>query len=122
MAYAEVTDVEARWRPLTESESIVATARLADVLRRIKSRITDLDDRAAADADFAADVVQVQVDAVLRLLKNPDGKRAESIDDYSWTRDRALSDGALRITEEEWALLGVATPRRKAYMIDTTPR
>lgn len=121
MATAEIFDVEARWRPLTAAETIVAQTRLDDVERMIRRKITDFDARIAADDDFKADVVQVEADAVIRVLKNPDAKRQESIDDYSWTRDRSISGGALRILLGEWELLGVRVGGRKAFMIDTTP-
>lgn len=38
---------------------------------------------------------------VLRVLRNPDGKRSESIDDYSYTIDSALSAGELYMTAKE---------------------
>lgn len=121
MPIATYEDVEARWRPLSDSEQAVATVRLADVERMIRRRIPTLDARIAADENFGLDVVRVMADAVIRVLLNPDGKRQESIDDYSWTRDRSISDGALRITAAEWLLLGVTVGSRKAFMIDTTP-
>jgi hypothetical protein len=47
---------------------------------------------------------------VIRHLRNPDGKYQESIDDYSFTRDRTVAAGALYITDDEWdELLGSAT-------------
>lgn len=122
---ATSADVENRWRPLTTAEAAVAATLLDDVWRMIKRRIPDVDDRmadATTGADYTADVIMVQANAVKRVLVNPDGKRAESIDDYSWTRDRALSSGLLYLTDEEWALLdeSVATSGG-AFTIDTTP-
>jgi hypothetical protein len=47
----------------------------------------------------------VLVDAVVRVLRNPDGKLQESIDDYSYRRADSVADGALYLTDEEWRLL-----------------
>lgn len=113
-------DVEARWRPLSEGEQVVATTLLEDVWRRIKRRITDVEDR-MGDADYTSDVIEVQANAVMRVLKNPEGKRAEQIDDYSWTRDRALSAGLLYVTDDEWAILGAEFGTGGAFSIDTIP-
>lgn len=122
MPIATVTDVEGRWRPLSDSETLIAETRLADAERSIRRRIKDLDARIAADPDgFGADVVQVIADAVIRVLLNPDRKRQEQIDDYKYTRDRTISDGTLRITAADWLLLGVSVGARKAFSIDTTP-
>ena len=121
MTLTNVSDIENRWRPLTDDEAVVATTRLADAERRIAARIPNFDQRVEDDNGFVNNVVEVASSAVIRILLNPDGKRSESIDDYSWTRDRAVSDGILRITPEEWALLGVSRGGRKAFTIDTTP-
>lgn len=116
-------DVEARWRPLSTQEYENADTFLEDAWRLIKRRIPDVEARmadAATGTDFTADVVQVQAQAVLRVMKNPDGKRSESIDDYSWTRDRAVSAGLLYITDDEWTLLGFGGTSG-AFSIDTMP-
>jgi hypothetical protein len=67
------------------------------------------------------DVRMVIANAVIRVLKNPDGKRQESIDDYSWTRDRVLSAGVLYLTDDEWRILGGIGGKGAAFQIDTTP-
>lgn len=123
MAITTVSDVEARWRPLNDSQTTVASTRIEDAERRLRGKIADLETRAADDADFRATVVQVVADAVIRVLKNPNSKSSEQVDDYKWTRDKSVSDGALRITSAEWALLGVTTagPSGKAFSLDTTP-
>jgi hypothetical protein len=136
---AKPADVVARWRPLSPNQETVAQTRLADVERQIRRRMTkvgrSLTDELAADDLLAVDdpdkvfrdtLVEVEVLAVLRVLKNPEGLRSESFDDYSRTRDRASSDGELRVTAEEWAKLGLPatdpkTSTRKAFMVDTTP-
>lgn len=123
---AAPTDIAIRWRPLTDLEEINAGALIGDAWRMIRRRITDavLDEKAAdpeTGPDYIADVRMVICNAVIRVLKNPDGKRQESIDDYSWTRDRVLSAGVLYVTDDEWRILGVTgAGRGAAFQIDTT--
>lgn len=120
-------DIENRWRPLTDQEKLNADALTGDAWRMIRSRIGDetLDEKSTDVTNgeyFIDDVVMVIANAVIRVLKNPDGKRQESIDDYAWTRDRVLSAGVLYITDDEWRVLGVSgAGRGAAFQIDTTP-
>lgn len=55
--------------------------------------------------EFAVRYVAVQM--VHRFLLNPEGKRQESIDDYSWTRDNTVSAGGLVLSAD---LLDWLTP------------
>ena len=100
---ATTADLEARWRPLSAQEATNGTTFLADAWRMLRRRITTLEDDIAADAtgDLEAVVVRVMATAVLRVMKNPEGKRQESIDDYSWTRDQAVSAGLLYFADDE---------------------
>lgn len=100
---AQVADVEARWRPLSDQETTNASAYLDDAWVMLKRRISGLDAHATADEDFSADVVRVECQMVLRVLKNPDGKTQEAIDDYSYSRDKAVSGGLLYVTDDELA-------------------
>jgi hypothetical protein len=61
--------------------------------------------RIVASPDLGVLARGVLVDAVLRVLRNPDGKVQESIDDYSYRRADAVADGSLYLTDDEWALL-----------------
>lgn len=108
MAYATVEDVETRiGRALTDVERQQVTAWLDDIEAEIRHRITDLDTR-VGDAAYKAMVVRVEAAAVIRVLRNPDGKITERIDDYSWTRDSSTASGQLALLPEEWALLSPA--------------
>lgn len=100
---ATTEDLEARWRPLSAQEEINGTTFLEDAWRMLRRRITTLEADIAADpsGDLEGEVVRVMSTAVLRVMKNPDGKRQESIDDYSWTRDQAASAGLLYFTDDE---------------------
>lgn len=100
---ATTEDLEARWRPLSDQETINGETFLEDAWRMLRRRITTLEDDIADDTsgDLEAEVIRVECTAVLRVMKNPDAKRQESIDDYSWTRDQATSAGLLYFTDDE---------------------
>lgn len=118
---ATTADLEARWRPLSAQEEINGETFLADAWRMLRRRITTLEDDIAADesGDLEAEAVRVMCTAVLRVMKNPDGKRQESIDDYAWTRDQAVSSGLLYFADSELEDLFPGTVEKGgAYSID----
>lgn len=100
---ATTADLVARWRPLSDQEETNGETFLADAWRMLRRRLTTLEDDIADDTtgDLEAEVVRILCAAVLRVMKNPDGKRQESIDDYSWTRDQAVSAGLLYFGDDE---------------------
>jgi hypothetical protein len=111
--YATVQDVADRLRrPISDQAERTAVERwLEDAESKIRGRIRDLT-QLVTDADPAPlgliqrrTVVSVEARAVARVAKNPEGYRSTTIDDYTRTRDRVLSDGEVRITDEEWAEL-----------------
>lgn len=113
-----VSDLEARWRPLTASESIVAQSFLDDALNEVVVRRPSLAADITAGLVTQASLIRVVTSMVLRVLKNPDGKSEESIDDYRFKRDDLLAAGALYITDDELALLtGVPVPRVRSVRL-----
>lgn len=102
---ATTADLVARWRPLSAQEEVNGATFLEDAWRMLRRRLTTIEDDIAADetGDLEPETVRVLCAAVLRVMKNPDGKRQESIDDYSWTLDQAVSAGLLYFTDEELA-------------------
>jgi len=117
------TDLEARWRPLSTAEKTVATALLEDAWQIMLSRVPYLSTRldviapATTSELSSALVVAVESAMVLRVLKNPDAKRQESIDDYSWMRDNAVSAGLLYLTDDELSDLSPAGASTDAFTI-----
>lgn len=83
---------------------------------RIRSRLGDLD---YLDQETLTYVV---TEAVARKVRNPDGKRNERIDDYSYGYDTDAAKVDIDLTDTEWAML---TPKsnRNAFSIGsvTTP-
>lgn len=116
---ASTADVVSRWRPLSAQEAINAQTFLDDGWGMLQRRIVGLEAKFPTDAALKAEVVRVLATAVVRVMKNPDGKRQEAIDDYSWTRDQAISAGLLYFTDEELDDLNPGSGiRGRAFMID----
>ena len=107
-----VSDLEARWRPLTVAETVVATVMINDAMTLLTVRRPTLLADVTAGLVTQESVVFVVSAMVLRVLKNPESKRQESIDDYAWTRDTAVSSGALYVSDDELSLVtGVVISR-----------
>lgn len=108
MAYASATDVTVRWaRSATTEETALINVRLADVERMILRRIPTLAAQIAANTVNVEDVKQVEADAVLRLVRNPEGYLSESDGNYTYMMQQDLATGRLEILPEEWDILGV---------------
>lgn len=106
---ASVQDLTARsLRPLSTLETTVAGVLLDDAYARVVARVPSVAGW-VSDPDRMRLVVQVQCAMVLRVLGNPDGKLEETIDDYRYRLDAAVSSGALYVSDAEAALLG-STP------------
>lgn len=103
-------DVIARWRPLSFDESVNAEAFLADAWALATLKIPELDARVTAgDVDIAL-VRMVLCAAVLRVLKNPDGKQREQLEDYSYEMAGGAASGTLYLTDEELLVLRPPSP------------
>ena len=110
MSYATPSDISVRLgRELTAEEVSLVDIRLDDVERRTKRRIPDLDDKITAGDIDADDVIQVEADVVLRLVRNPDGFLSETDGTYGYTFSREMASGQLDITPADWATLGVVS-------------
>ena len=107
-SYASLDDVRiSLGRPLSDDEADQADGLLDRIESRIRQRITDLDDRIDDDVTFVDILVEIEADAVARVIKNPSGLLSEQDGDYMYTRDRSMASGSLRLTDEEWSRLGV---------------
>lgn len=110
MALATVEDVQARLdRPLTDEERVWAETLLGDAEVKLLRRIPDLLERAAADPGFRRAVVMVESNAVLRVLRNPEGYRQETEGNYGYSLSAAVASGHLFIMDSEWDDLGYRT-------------
>lgn len=109
--YANVDDVAKRLRrPISDADERAAVeVWLEDAEAKIRAKVRDLtllvtdEDPVPLGKIARKAVVSVEARVVARVAKNPDGWRSVAIDDYTRVRDRVLSDGEIRITDEEWA-------------------
>lgn len=110
MPHATADDVKARLgRPLTDDETSLAEVRIADAERMILRRIPDLEDKILAGDVAEEDVVQVEADAVCRILRNPDGYTSETDGTYSYAMKWDVASGKLEILDSEWKTLGITS-------------
>ncbi|GAB7068856.1 hypothetical protein H7J06_05495 [Mycobacterium hodleri] len=112
MAYATAADVQTvSGRVLTTEETALVERRLAQVERMLIRRIPDLDAKIAAEEIDAADVIDTEAEAVLRLVRNPEGYASESDGQYSYRFNREAASGTLEILAAEWERLGIKPSR-----------
>lgn len=116
---AVISDVEARFRPLSDQESTNADALLGDAWELLLSRRPNLEAAIDSATVSEANVIRVVVAMVLRVLRNPGGLLEESIDDYTYRRDPALSAGALYVTDDELADITPGRARRRSVRLVT---
>lgn len=121
---ATIADITDRWRPLSAEETTVATTLLNDAWLMLKRQatsrgITDLEAQITASADLAEEVSRMLALAVIRVLRNPDGVKAEQIDDYSYTRAPSGREGELFLDDADLdALFPGAGDQGRAFMVD----
>ena len=121
-----VSDLESRWRPFTDNEKLVGQTLLEDAWDMVTgpTQLPGLPVDLDTGTVTSRSVISVLSAMVLRVMRNPDGKVSESVDDYSYRRSDAVADGTLYVTDDELARL---TPARRvtsvsgAFTIRTTP-
>lgn len=120
MAYATAEDVTTLWAKEPEPEVIALIGRrLEQVERMILRRVPTLAARVAASPIYRADVIDIEADAVLRLVRNPEGYLSETDGNYTYQLQTDLSSGRLEIRDEEWEILGVNSISRMSVIVPT---
>lgn len=118
MTYAQASDVTTLWAKEPEPEVMaLIERRLEQVERMIIRRIPDLADRITAGSIDQADVVDIEADAVLRVVRNPEGYLSETDGGYTYQLQSDLSSGKLTITDEEWEILGANSVSRMSVIV-----
>jgi len=112
VALASASDVQAvLGRVLTTEETALVERRLAQVERMLLRRIPDLAEQIDADDLDEDDVIDIEAEAVLRLIRNPEGYSSEQDGNYGYTFNRETASGRLEILPEEWERLGIKPSR-----------
>jgi hypothetical protein len=135
--YATTSDLEARWRPLTEAESTVAGILLGDASAQIRAEFPTLDAAIAGDeaagidpnVDLARSATRVVCAMVRRAMDAPDdggfgiSTVQETTGPFSRSFNYSNPMGDLYLTKAERKLLGVSggSGRLVAGSIDTAP-
>ncbi|WP_206032074.1 Gp19/Gp15/Gp42 family protein [Rhodococcus sp. A14] len=92
---------------MTTEETALVERRLEQVERMIIRRIPDLADQITSGSIDQADVVDIEAEAVLRVVRNPDGLLSETDGAYGYQLNRETASGRLQILPEEWQTLGI---------------
>ena len=106
MAVATPDDVKSRLgRDFEYGEEVLVRIRLNDGERMIVRRALK------SNKPFAElnqdDVIQVEADVVLRIVRNPEGYIQESDGNYSYMLPTSGAANGLFITDDEWEILGL---------------
>lgn len=111
--------IEARFRPLNADEVPAAEALIDDAWAVLLATVPDIDARMMAGTASRELVISVVSAMVLRVLRNPNGVRSWSVDDYSETRDNSVAAGSLYVSPDEVALLTgrASSTRRSAFSV-----
>ncbi|AIW02914.1 head-tail adaptor Ad1 [Mycobacterium phage Malec] len=118
MAHATANDVVVLWAKEPEPEVMALIGRrLEQVERMIRRRIPDLDVKVILSPTFKADLIDIEADAVLRLVRNPEGYLSETDGAYTYQLASDLSQGKLVILDEEWETLGVNSIKRMGVIV-----
>lgn len=111
MAFAEVSDIEARWRELTAAEEAKASVLIGDA-SAILSSLVDVD---ASDTAQAANLRTVCCNMVIRSMTATDtdmfgvASATMTAGPYSQTSNFANPSGDMYLTKMEKRILGVTT-------------
>ena len=111
MAHAILQDVtDSLGRPIVGAEATQVLGWLDKIERIVSRKLGDLD-VLISDGRLSAELlVDVETEAVIRKVKNPDGKVSEGIDDYNYRLNENARKGDLFLTDEEWALISPDLP------------
>ncbi|MBQ1047857.1 hypothetical protein KBX50_05210 [Micromonospora sp. C51] len=105
---ATVGEVAELFGTMTPAQETLTAALLRRASEMLRARFPDLTDR-VADGSIPADAPAMAViNMVLRVLRNPDGLRAETTGPFSRTYDTTVAAGLLVISDSEMALMAPA--------------
>lgn len=112
-----IADIEARYQTLTAQQTTNANAYLTDAWELLLSRRPNLEADMTAGTVRTGNVRRVVAAIVIRILKNPDGKKSEGVDDYQYTRHELLASGLLHVMPDELADITPGRKRRRSVRL-----
>lgn len=111
----DVEAIASRWRALTPDEAAIAPAIVADAQDIVEDALISAGVTSApTDERWMRAYTRVVASMVIRVLKNPDSLLTETVDDYTYRRDSAISAGALYLGGSELSdLIPIGARRRR---------
>lgn len=107
--YANIQDVEAVWRPLSDAELGMVETQLDYAAMLIRQAAPTVDEWVAGGVLDEGVLRYVSVQMVRNFLLNPEGRKSGSrtIDDYTetWALSDAIAAGGMSVTADLLALL-----------------
>lgn len=120
MSFATFQDVQDRfYQDIPPEDQKLVETRLQDAENKIRASLPDLDYQIEENPLLQDTVVRICADAVIRLIRNPEGYIQETDGAYTYMLSQSLADGRLTITSEEWADLGV---KKKVRILHAFPQ
>ena len=111
MAHATLQNViDSLGRPIVGAEATQVGGWLDKIERIISRRLGALGALISDELLSVELLVDVETEAVIRKVKNPDGKVSEGVDDYTYRLNENARKGDLFLTDEEWALISPYLP------------
>ena len=111
MAHATLQNViDSLGRPIVGAEATQVGGWLDKIERIISRRLGALGALISDELLSVELLVDVETEAVIRKVKNPDGKVSEGVDDYTYRLNENARKGDLFLTDEEWALISPDLP------------
>lgn len=120
----QVTDLEARFRSLSDPEKVTAQDLLDDAWSLVAPHLPAIASRKDAGLLTDGTIKAVVKAMVFRVLRNPDGIRQFGADDVSFTRDNAQSTGELYLSDTELLVLtgeSAATASAETHLSFSAP-
>lgn len=125
-AFATTEDVAARWRPLTDDETMVAATLLDDASAIIRSQYPGIDAQITSGAVDPANLLIVVAGMVKRALISPDEgvtQESQSVGPYSHSQTYANPLRNLFLTDADRLLIvGAARTASSTYFGNDTVR
>lgn len=104
MSYnVQVSDVEARWRPLDVSEATVAETLIVDAETLLNATLPTLQSLVDGGAVSSRLAFMTICNMVIRVLRNPDALTGQAVEDISQNFAGPAYDGRLYVSSEELA-------------------
>jgi hypothetical protein len=117
--YADVRDIELEWNQQVSAANLPHIDWLIDKAEAVLGTVPGLAARITAGTVSASSLRHVIAAMVVRVLRNPEGKRSETAGDYSYELASGSSgESGMYLTAAERRLLGVGGQANSIRLVD----